>query len=638
MLTLSRITYRIAGRTLFDEASLALQKGARVGLVGPNGAGKSTLFKIITGELHADGGEVLLPNNTSLAMVKQDLPTGTITPIEIVLAADTRRATLLAQLETEVDPNHLGEIYAELDHIGAYAAPARAATILAGLGFSEDQQNSPIDGFSGGWRMRVALAATLFSQPDVLLLDEPTNHLDLDAIMWLEEYLLTYPHTIFMISHDRELLNKCCTHIAHLDSKKMNLYTGGFDQFITQYTLQRELLEKSIQKQEAKRAHMQSFVDRFKAKASKAKQAQSRMKAIEKMPVLERTGEGRTVTFNFPTPEELAPPLFTSLGVNLGYSPDKTILHKVDIRLDQDDRIALLGANGNGKSTLVKFLAGVLEEQCGTVYRAGKLRVGYYDQYQSDSLDLDATPYHVMADAMRAQKVPVNEAAVRAKLGQFHFSKEHMDGKISALSGGERARLLFAIISYNAPNILLLDEPTNHLDLASREALVQALNDYQGAVVLVSHDPSLIERVADRLWLVADGKVQDFNGDLSDYRNYVLDLRRQNRRANSKAKTEAAEVAEAADVEAPRKAVTLSAGQRRKRFPQLYVALQTAEKALAPLASEKKVCDEALSTPEVYNNPEQIKQWQQKLKALQPVLEKAEAQWLEAQTAFDNAG
>ena len=636
MLTLSRLTYRLGSRVLFEETSLNLPKGARVGLVGPNGAGKSTLFKIITGELHADGGEVLLPAQASLAMVKQDLPSGTITPLEIVLAADTRRAALLAQLETEVDPNHLGEIYAELDHIGAYAAPARAAIILAGLGFTEAQQNSPIEGFSGGWRMRVALAATLFVQPDVLLLDEPTNHLDLDAIMWLEEYLASYPHTIFLISHDRELLNKCCTHIAHLDNKKLTLYTGGFDQFINQYNLQKELLEKSIKKQAAQRAHLQSFVDRFKAKASKAKQAQSRMKAIEKMPVLERTGEGKTVTFNFPTPDELAPPLFSALGVNIGYGPGKTILRNVGLRLDQDDRIALLGANGNGKSTLVKFIAGALAGEGGEVYQSPKLRIGYYDQYQAETLDLNDSPYNVMADYMRAHKAIVAEAAVRAKLGQFHFSKDQMDGKISALSGGERARLLFALISYNAPNILLLDEPTNHLDLASREALVQALNDYQGAVVLVSHDPSLIERVADRLWLVADGQVKDFTGDLADYRQYVLDLRRQQSRAASKAKASA--VAEEATEAAPKKVVTLSPNQRRKRFPQLFAAAQAAEQALAKLTQDKAAHEAALQDPAVYNNPAQLKTHQQALKALTPALAEAETTWLAAQQAYEGAG
>jgi ATP-binding cassette subfamily F protein 3 len=356
------------------------------------------------------------------------------------------------------------------------------------------------------------------------------------------------------------------------------------------------------------------------------------------MPVLERTGEGRTVTFNFPTPEELAPPLLTSLGVNLGYTPQKTILKKVDLRLDQDDRIALLGANGNGKSTLVKFLAGVLPEQGGDVYRSGKLRVGYYDQYQSETLNLDDTPYNVMADYMRSHKAVVTESVVRAKLGQFHFSKEHMDGKIRNLSGGERARLLFALISYNAPNILLLDEPTNHLDLASREALVQALNDYQGAVVLVSHDPSLIERVADRLWLVADGKVQDFNGDLNDYRDYVLEQRRQTRRASSKAKAEAALEVEVEVEEAPaKKVVTLSPGQRRKRFPQLFAAAQTAEKTLSTLTAEKTACETALQDPTTHSNPAKIKELQQQLKALQPKLAAAEAAWLEAQSAYDNA-
>ena len=433
MLTIQKLTYRIAGRLILDDASAAIQTGWKVGVVGANGAGKSTLFKLITGDLQADGGEISLSERLTLGIVRQDIPEDETPLLDIVLAADTERTALLQAVETEEDPYKLGDIYERLNDINAYAAPARAATVLAGLGFKEEQLQQPISAFSGGWRMRVALAAVLFRQPDFLLLDEPTNHLDLEAIMWLESYLAGYPHTVMIISHDRELLNTCTDHILHVDNKALSLYTGNYN------TFERERAEKLLsqqklhERQAAQRAHMQAFVDRFRSKASKAKQAQSRLKALEKMDVVDAVIADRGIKFHFPQPEELTPPIITVDKADVGYSAGHPILRGVDEYIDMDDRIALLGANGNGKSTLIKLVAGKLKPMAGDVRIANKLRIGYFSQHQTEELDMSSTPYMEMA-----RRIGFKEAEVRAKLGKFGFNKTLADGKIANLSGGEK--------------------------------------------------------------------------------------------------------------------------------------------------------------------------------------------------------
>ena len=530
MLTIQDLTYRVGGRTLLEKASLAVAKGQRVGLVGPNGVGKSTLFKLITGELQADSGEIAFIKNTTIGWVKQDLPDDDTLLIDVVLAADTERAALMLEAETVHDPERIGEIYERLDAISAYDAPARAATILSGLGFNEDAQNRPISDFSGGWRMRVALAATLFRRPTFLMLDEPTNHLDFEAMVWLESYLMKFTETLLIISHDRDILNKTVTHILHMENQKLNAYTGTYDEF------ERRRAEKMLnqsalrEKQLKQKEHMQKFVDRFGATASKARQAQSRLKMIQKMDIVDAVMAERVTAFIFPEPPELRSPLITLSDVDAGYEPGKPILRKLNLRIDMDDRIALLGANGNGKSTLVKLLSGRLAPLAGDMVQSNKLKIGYFAQFQTDELETNITPYQTMQAAMPG----VAEPKVRAALGKFGFDKDKADTKVGECSGGEKARLLFCLMSHDAPHIMLLDEPTNHLDMDAREALMQALNNYTGAVILVSHDPHLVETVADRLWLVADGTCVPYEDDLEAYRNLVVRQRNREREATRK--------------------------------------------------------------------------------------------------------
>lgn len=525
MLSITNLTYLIGGRTLFDSASLTISAGQRVGLVGPNGTGKSTLFKLITGELACDGGEINVVKKATVGTVRQDLPEDDTTLLDVVLAADKERTSLLAEAEEAADPNRLGDIYMRLDEIGAYEAPSRAATILAGLGFDDKTQGHAISTLSGGWRMRVALAAALFLEPDLLLLDEPTNHLDFEAMVWLENYLMKYNKTMIIISHDRDILNKTVDTIVHLENKTLVTYTGNYDQF------ERRRAEKLLgqqalhEKQMAQKAHMMKFVDRFRAKASKARQAQSRLKAIEKMDIVDAVIADRVSAFIFPQPQELPSPIIALDEVDVGYTEGVPVLRNIDLRIDMDDRIALLGANGNGKSTMVKLLSGRLAPMAGEITKPGKLRVGYFAQHQTEELDSSQTPFALMRERMTNK----DEPKVRAALGKFGFDKHKADTRVADLSGGEKSRLLLCLMSFDAPHILLLDEPTNHLDIDAREALVQALNNYTGAVILVSHDPHLVECVADRLWLVTDGGCRPYEDDLEAYRNLIVNQRRRER-------------------------------------------------------------------------------------------------------------
>lgn len=515
MMRIDQITYAIEGRRLFEEASATIPTGHKVGLVGPNGAGKTTLFRLIRQELALESGSISLPRGARIGGVAQEVPASAVSLLDTVLAADIERAALLA--EDPTDPNRIAEVQARLSDIDAWSAEARAATILKGLGFDDDQQALPCSDFSGGWRMRVALAAVLFSAPDLLLLDEPTNYLDLEGAIWLETYLAKYPHTVIIISHDRGLLNRAVGSILHLEHRKLDFYQGKFDDFAKARVARRAVLAAEAKKQATQRAHLQSYVDRFRYKADKAKQAQSRIKALERMEVITPPEETAKRVFTFPQPEELSPPIVALDGAAVGYG-GPAILKQMTLRIDQDDRIALLGRNGEGKSTLSKLISNRLEVSSGSIIRANKLRIGYFAQHQLDELEPDETPLQHLQRA-RPGTLPTR---LRPLLAGFGLMAEQAETEVKRLSGGQKARLSLLLATLDAPHMLILDEPTNHLDMESREALVSALAAYKGAVILVSHDMHLLSLAADRLWLVSDGRVNPYDGDLEAYRKFLL--------------------------------------------------------------------------------------------------------------------
>ena len=517
MLAFKNVSFTLEGKKLFDDASALIPAGHKVGFVGRNGTGKTTLFRLIRGELVLDGGEIEVPKRARIGGVAQEAPATHDSLLETVLAADTERAALIAEAESATSPERIAEIHARLGDIDAHSAEARAAAILHGLGFDAEAQARACADFSGGWRMRVALAAVLFSRPDVLLLDEPTNYLDLEGAIWLETFLQKYPHTVLVISHDKDLLNRSVGAILHLDRRKLTLYQGNYDTFDATRRARLEQLVSEKKKQDAARAHMQAFVDRFKAKASKARQAQSRIKALERMKPLAAIVEDQVTGFNFPTPEELSPPIIRLEDVTIGYG-HRPVLSGLDLRIDQDDRIALLGANGQGKSTLSKLLADRLQPMHGRKVASSKLRVGYFAQHQVDELDLDETPLQHIA-RLRPDEPPAKQ---RSRLAMGGLGADIATTEVGRLSGGQKARLSLLLATIDAPHLIILDEPTNHLDIESREALVAALTEYGGAVILVSHDPHLVELVADRLWLVKDGRVAPFEEDMEAYRRLLL--------------------------------------------------------------------------------------------------------------------
>ena len=617
VLILDTVSYSIAGRNLLERASLMVDPGRRIGLIGRNGAGKSTLLKLIAGELHADGGTIRLGQRVRLGYVAQEAPGGDATPLEVVLFADVERTELLAASEHhEFPPEKLAEIHDRLQTIGADAAPARAAAILSGLGFATEAQARPMSSFSGGWRMRVALAAVLFSAPDLLLLDEPTNHLDLEATLWLESYLGKFPGAVLLVSHDRQLLDRAVEAIAHLDNGKITLTPGGFAEFIRIKTEKALQQGRAAEKAAEQRAHMQSFVDRFRAKASKARQAQSRLKALERMPQIESVVEDRVTRFSFPEPNKLAPPMLSLDAVDIGYD-GKAVLTNVSLRVDMEDRIALLGTNGNGKSTLAKLLAGRLAPLKGRQFRTGNLRVGYFAQHQEEDLVSEETPYQHLSRALPKATPP----QVRAQAARFGLDADRVNTKVSAMSGGERARLLLALATRDAPHLLILDEPTNHLDIDARDALVKALAEFEGAVLLISHDPYLVDLVADRLLLVAGGKVTAWEGDLESYSASVTDAApsRENnnpRRNNKKVK------AETRSVVAP-----------------LRQAVKDAELRLAKLAAERQLLEGKLAQPGMYSpgRAKDLTYINQRIAAIKRETDTAERDWLAAEAALEAA-
>ncbi|GGE97812.1 ABC-F family ATP-binding cassette domain-containing protein [Stappia taiwanensis] len=620
MLQITDLTFRIAGRTLLERASVTLPSGAKTGFVGRNGAGKSTLFRLITGDASPESGEIRMPKGLRIGQVAQEAPGTEETLLEIVLAADTERTALLAEAETAEDPHRIAEIHTRLADIDSHTAEARAARILAGLGFDAEAQARPCSSFSGGWRMRVALAAVLFSEPDLLLLDEPTNYLDLEGTLWLENYVSRYPHQVLLISHDRDLLNKAVDSIVHLDQLGLTFYRGGFDSFDRQRRETMALQEKSREKQEAQRKHMQAFVDRFRAKATKARQAQSRLKMLEKMePIAAIRGE-EALPISFPDPDgSLAPPIIRLDDVAVGYG-ETTILSSLALNIDNDDRIALLGANGNGKSTFAKLIAGRLEAMSGKITRARKLKVAFFAQHQLDDLiPADSPVAHVrklMPDAA--------ESKVRARVDRFGLPTSRMDTPAKDLSGGEKARLLLGLATFEGPHLLILDEPTNHLDIESREALIQAINDYEGAVVLISHDRHLVEACADRLWLVADGGVRSFDGDMEDYRRLIL----QRDRGDRKEKSERETAADAGEEE--RSTKRRNAAERRAQLAPLRKDIAAAEKEMARITEKLARIDETLADPDFFTrDPERATKFAKERAFMEKKLAKTEELWLE---------
>jgi ATP-binding cassette subfamily F protein 3 len=620
VLTIRDLTLRMAGRPLLEGASLQVDTGRKIGLVGRNGAGKSTLIRAILGEVASDGGEIRLAARARLGHVAQEAPAGDESLLDVVLAADTERAALLAELEAGAEGTRAAEIHERLIAIRADAAPARAATILSGLGFDAAAQARPSREYSGGWRMRVSLARALFLEPDLLLLDEPTNHLDLEAALWLEEWLRRFSGAAIVISHDRGMLDRCVDAIAHLDQRRVTLYPGNFESFVRIRTERAAQQAAQNAKIAAQRAHMQAFVDRFRAKATKARQAQSRLKALEKLPPIESIVEDVATRFAFPEPEELPPPILQIGKGAAGYG-ERVVLRGLDIRLDQEDRVALLGANGNGKSTLAKLVAGRLAPLAGEMHRDRRLRVGYFAQHQAEELNPEGTPLSHMQEALPR----ATETQCRAQLARFGLDADRAETRVTALSGGEKARLLLALTTREAPHLLILDEPTNHLDIDAREALVKALADYQGAVLLISHDPHLVELVADRLWLVADGTVTPFDGDLEDYRAHLAE------RARGGAKP--------ADAAPARRDERRERAEQRQNLAPLRQRLKAVEAQMAKLTEEAKVIDAALSDPRLYerSKPDLIARATARRAAIAKEVEALETEWLELSETLEAA-
>lgn len=622
MLQISGLTYRIAGKLLLENASVTVPAGHKIGIVGRNGSGKTTLYKLILGELESDDGQIRIRKSAKVGQVAQEAPGGPETLLETVLASHKELVALHLEAENCKDPDRIAEIHERLQDIGAYEAEARAAMILSGLGFSDSEQRRACSEFSGGWRMRVALACTLFTQPDLLLLDEPTNYLDLEGVLWLENFIKNYPYTILIISHDRDLLNQAASAIVHLEDKGLTFYGGNFDKFEKTYREQKILQRAAIKKQSLERAHIEKYIERFRYKASKAKQAQSRIKMLERMEPLAAMAEEHTVQFNFPNPQELAPPLIAIENLNVGYEENKPILRNLNMRIDMEDRIALLGQNGNGKSTFAKLLSGRLDPMAGEIKRSRKLSIGYFAQHQQDELDKDGTPLTHLATLMKGS----SETQVRARLGGFGFGVDKAANKISTLSGGEKARLLFALMSFKAPQMIILDEPTNHLDMDSRQSLIHAINEYEGAVIIISHDSYLVEACADKIMVVENGTVQNFDGDINDYKAVVL-----GKKTAAKKKVKA-EKKQEKDVEKTNKKQkkSISGGEKT----QLRDKIRAAERRVDHLTKQVEKYTKVLGNPKLYVKGDPaakraLGQFTREKKEYETKLQMAEETWMD---------
>lgn len=633
MLKFTDLTVRMAGRTLIENAEISIPKGVKAGLVGANGTGKTTLFKVITGLHPSDTGSITISKDWKMGQVAQEAPGTEESLLEIVLKADEERAALMEEAETATDPTRISDIHMRLADIDAYTADSRASSILAGLGFSERDQHSPASSFSGGWRMRVALAAVLFAEPDLLLLDEPTNYLDLEGALWLENYMGKYPGTVLVISHDRDMLNKVVDSIVHLEGRKLTFYRGNYDNFEKQRAEKRELIEKAREKMEGQKKHMMAFVDRFGAKASKAKQAQSKLKAIGKLKLPAQLEQEGTMPFNFPNPEKLsASPMIKLENVNCGYGEETVILKDIKLNIDADDRIALLGSNGNGKSTFSKLLVDRLPFVNGTIVKAPKIKVAMFAQHQMDDLHADQTP----VDHVRKLMPQAGESQVRSKVAQMGLNHERMGTVTAKLSGGEKARLLLGLCTFYGPDLLILDEPTNHLDVGAREALVHGLNNFEGAVILVSHDRHLIDATMERLWIVSDGQVGPYEDDLDTYRKKVL------KDAKTKRKEHILEVEpEVATpvVEAPKpKLPKKDREELKKELAPLKAKITEKEKQIQKLNEAIKKLDSSLATPGLFQNaPEKGEKFSKQRVEADKMLADVEEAWLELTTQYDEA-
>ena len=620
MLTINNLTYRIQGRELFEGASVTLPTGSKTGFVGKNGTGKTTLFHLIQGHISVDGGSIDLVKKARIGAVAQEAPAGNESVLDVVLAADTERAALMREAETVTDPDRISHVYTRLADIDAHTAEARASAILKGLGFEADRQNAPTHELSGGWRMRVALAGVLFAQPDLLLLDEPTNYLDLEGTLWLEKYLATYPYTVFMISHDRDLLNKAVSSIIHLEHKKLTYYKGNYDTFEATRRMQMELNNKGREKAIDQIAHMQKFVDRFKASAAKAKQAQARIKMIAKLKPPAAMFDEYSAPFNFPQPKvEQASPMITLDGVGAGYG-DKKILKNVTMRIDPTDRIALIGVNGNGKSTFAKLLAGDIQPMGGEMRKGKKLEIAHFAQHQMDKLHADWTPFeHVV------QLMPYDgEAKRRSRLSQMGLTKSRMDTLAKNLSGGERARLLMGLITFSGPGMLILDEPTNHLDIDSRYALVAALNDYEGAVLIISHDRHLVEATCDTLWIAADGTIKELDEDLDSYQRSIMTSAGKNGGSGGMSKED-------------RKKDKQEAAARRAELAPLRKAIKEAEENLANLKRKIAAVERTLGEPATYNTAQATVALGKDKAKLEAEMAAVEENWLVMSDEYEEA-
>ena len=622
MLHINDLTYRIEGRPLFDQATLAISQGMKMGFVGRNGTGKSTLFRLIKGEIAPDDGSINLRKGARLGVVDQEVPSGPESLLDTVLAADTERAALLIEAETAQDPERIAQIHTRLGDIDAYSAEARAGAILSGLGFSAAEQLKPCADFSGGWRMRVALAAMLFAKPDLLLLDEPTNYLDVEGAVWLEAHIRTYPGTAFIISHDRDFLNRAVTHIAHLRGKKLFAYSGGYDNFERQLREQQRLSMALRDKQEDERRHLEAFVTRFRAKASKAKQAQSRVKRLEKMKPVATIIDDPIPPIALPSPKRsLSPPIVRFDDVALGYEPDVSILKRINLRIDPDDRIGLLGKNGQGKSTFAKAIMGILQAQSGFIKRHKKMRIGYFAQHEIDALNPAQSAYDHIVELME----DATEAQRRARLAQFGLGHEKAETKAGKLSGGEKARLLFSLVGFHAPHLLVLDEPANHLDMDSRAELIKALNTYEGAVLVISHDRNLLESVVDRLWLVNDGTVAPYEGSLEDYRQFQIEKSRPPKKVKTSPEN---------DKTTARK----TSAEARAKLAPLKQAIIKIEADMEKGKAALKKIDAALAQPDIYTTaPDKAVELSQTRATIQSRLETLEDKWLEVSDALETA-
>ena len=621
MLTLDGITLRLGGHLVLDRATASLPPKAHVGLVGRNGAGKSTLLKVIAGVYETDEGRVEIPAGTRIGHVAQEAPGGTATPYETVLAAAEERARLLAEAEHAKDPQRIGEIHERLKAIDAHGAPARASRILAGLGFPEAAQHRALDSFSGGWRMRVALAALLFAEPDLLLLDEPSNHLDLEAAVWLESFLKDYRGGLIVVSHERDLLNNVADHVLHLERGGLTLYRGNYDQFTRQRSERATEAEAARSRQEAKAKKLQAYVDRWRYKAHTARQAQSRLKALAAMEPIAASIHDPSVTFDFPNPKELKPPLIVLESVAVGYVPGRPVLSRLNLRIDPDDRLALIGRNGNGKTTLARLLAGQLRPETGTVAASGKLRVGYFAQHQIEELVANETPLQHMERLLPG----ANSSQVRAQLGRFGFSGDKAGIEVRQLSGGERARLALALITRDAPHILILDEPTNHLDIEARDALVEALANFAGAVIVVSHDRHLLGLIADRLLLIDGGTANEFDGSLDDYRESVLTTAKAQPTGGGKSE-------KPEQWERDRRLAT----EARERHQALRKQASQAEAELNLLWQKRAEIDALLAAPDRNGGP-QVSELMKTRAEIERALASAEHRWLETSEEAERA-